>query len=84
MARLRHLLCRWGSALLRCAEVCSASSEPCRAKARAVMEAVTSGVDCERAALLLVDEVHSQQLIVAAIQMSARLCTSVAKRLSST
>lgn len=61
------------ASLLQVAEVIFSESTPCRTKAASVIEAVKRGLDCERASMLLVDEVHGQQLIIALDEDAAGL-----------
>ena len=60
------------TALLKVAEAVN-SSETSRMKAMKVMGAVKLGVDCERAAFVLVDEVHNEQVLFSIDSDSAGL-----------
>lgn len=52
------------AALLQVAREVFTESVSCRAKAARCIEAIKRGLDCERASMLLVDEVNAQQLVV--------------------
>mmetsp|Transcript_58384 Transcript_58384/g.115917 ORF Transcript_58384/g.115917 Transcript_58384/m.115917 type:complete len:884 (-) Transcript_58384:598-3249(-) len=68
-------------ALLKVAETVSSRQNP-RVKGRNIMTAVCLGVDCERSAFFLVDEVHKEQLLVSLNSDSAGLRLPLAAGLS--